>query len=129
MENAATVVMVPPDVLVPHPDRQKAGTTLSTDDGKYQFIRETIEQHGIEDAIKVQRGTNIILGGHTRHRIAMELGMVEVPVTYYDVDDETARYMMVVDNHQRIGDEPDPMKLAWTMNLPPLNASRFSGGF
>ncbi|MCL6441863.1 MAG: ParB N-terminal domain-containing protein [Alicyclobacillus sp.] len=112
-----TVVMVDPQVLTPHPDRTKAGTVLTEADGKYQFIRATIVEHGIEDPLKVQTGTNIIIGGHTRHRIALELGLPEVPVTYYDVDDETARYMMVVDNHKRIGDEQDAMKLAWTFKV------------
>ena len=109
--------MIDPRSLIPHPDRGKAGTTLAEDDGKYQFIRESIEDHGIEDAIKVQSGTNVIIGGHTRHRIALQLALAEVPVTYYDVDDDTARYMMAVDNHKRIGDEQDPMKLAWTFKV------------
>lgn len=111
------VQYVDPNILTPHSDRHKAGTILSNDDGRYLYILQSIENDGIEEAIKVQSGKDVIIGGHTRQRIALELGLKEVPVVYYDVDDESARYMMVTDNHKRIGDEHDPMKLAWTFKI------------
>ena len=115
--SSTNIAMVDPRDLVPHPDRGKAGTIPSEDDGTYQFIRDSIGENGVEDALKVQTGTNVIIGGHTRQRIAIELGLSEVPVVYYDVDNDRARYMMVTDNHKRFGDEPDPMKLAFTISV------------
>ena len=114
---ASQIEMVDPRLLKPHPDREKAGTTLHIDDGTYQFIKKDIQELGIQVPIKVQKGTNIIIGGHTRHRIAIELGLTEVPVIFLDVDEVGCRYEMVTDNYKRIGDEIDPMKKAWTFDV------------
>jgi len=93
------IVWVDPGLLVSHPNRDMAGSTLSAEDGKYKLIKESVQTDGITDPLKVQAGTNVIIGGHTRCRIAQELQLTSVPVRYYDVDDETAKYMMVMDNH------------------------------
>ena len=111
------IVYVDPTTLKPHPDRTKAGTILSEDDGKYKLLAVSIREDGIQDPLKVQKGTNNIIGGHHRWKIAIAMGMKEVPVRYYDVNDDEARLMMVMDNHKRIGDEKDPMKLAWTFQV------------
>jgi hypothetical protein len=122
------IVMVDPHSLVAHPDRDLAGSTLSDNEGKYMLIKESIETDGISDPLKVQQGTNIIIGGHTRHRIALELGLAEVPVRFYDVDDETARFLMVTDNFKRTGDEKDAMKLAWTFRVVVASIGMTHGG-
>jgi len=87
------------------------------EDGKYKLIKESIQTDGITDPMKVQSGTNVIIGGHTRCRIALELQLMSVPDRYYDVVDETAKYIMVMDNHTCIGDEKALMKLAWTFRV------------
>ena len=111
------IVYVDPTTLRPHPDRTKAGTMLSEEDGKYKLLALSIREEGIQDPLKIQKGTDNIIGGHHRWKIAVAMGMKEVPARYYDVDDDEARLMMVMDNHKRIGDEKDPMKLAWTFQV------------
>ncbi len=111
------IAFIDPQTLIPHPDRDLAGSTLRKEEGKFRLIKESVETDGINDPLKIQAGTNVIIGGHTRHRIALELGLPEVPVHYYDVNDETARYLMVLDNHKRTGDEKDAMKLSWTFKI------------
>lgn len=110
----ADVAWINPHQLTPHPERARVGTILKKTDGKYQLLRDSIAANGIEVPLKVQAGTNIILAGHTRQRIAIELDMQMVPVQYMDVDDETAEFTMVIDNHLRAGDEKDPIKMAET---------------
>lgn len=122
------IIMVDPHSLVAHPDRDLAGSTLSDSEGKYMLIKESIETDGISDPLKVQRETNVIIGGHTRHRIALELGLTEVPARIYDVDDETARFLMVTDNFKRTGDEKDAMKLAWTFRVVVMSIGMTHGG-
>ena len=111
------VVWVDPHTLVPHPERELAGSVFQETDGKFQWIQESIQTDGITEALKVQSGTNVIISGHTRRRIALGLNIPKVPVQYYGVDDDEARYMMVTENHKRIGDEKDPIKLAWTFQV------------
>lgn len=111
------VVWIDPNILVPHPERELAGSVFQETDGKYQWIRDSIQTDGMTEPIKAQSGTNVIISGHTRCRIALGLNMLKVPVRYYDVDDGEARYMMVTENHKRIGDEKDPVKLAWTFQV------------
>ena len=122
------IVYVDPTTLKPHPDRTKAGTILSEDDGKYKLLAVSIREDGIQDPLKVQKGTNNIIGGHHRWKIAIAMGMKEVPARYYDVDDDEARLMMVMDNHKRIGDEKDPMKLAWTFQVVVSERGSARGG-
>ncbi|SHK67577.1 ParB/RepB/Spo0J family partition protein [Alicyclobacillus tolerans] len=111
---SSNIAWVNPHQLTPHPERARVGTILKKTDGKYQLLRDSIAANGIEVPLKVQAGTNIILAGHTRQRIAIELDMQMVPVQYMDVDDETAEFTMVIDNHLRAGDEKDPIKMAET---------------
>ena len=104
------VVLIDPRILKPHPEYHKAHTELPSTDPRYEFIKMSVQAMGIETALHVQTGTNIILAGHLRQRIALELDLKEVPVVYYDVDDNEARYMMVVDNLLRkdVSNEPLP---------------------
>ena len=82
---------------------------------------DNVVKGGIKDALHVQTGTNIILAGHLRQRIALELNLKEVPVVYYDVDDNKARYIMAVDNYQRLDVSNEP--LPWDAMHELLKAS------
>lgn len=105
------VVYVDPKTLQPHPQRGLFKTVPTEEDGAYLRIRESIEERGIEQPVKVQQATGRIIAGHTRVEVAITLG-IEVPVVYLDVDDETALNMMVRDNWERAVDEPDLIKRA-----------------
>jgi ParB family chromosome partitioning protein len=108
------VAWVDPKTLRPHPDRERLGSALSNTDGRYLLIKDSIEVEGIQVPLKAQRSTSILLAGHTRQRIALELELKTVPVVWCDVGDEEALFTMAIDNHLRRGDEQDPIKLAET---------------
>ncbi|WP_206922946.1 ParB/RepB/Spo0J family partition protein [Alicyclobacillus suci] len=108
-----SVEMVDPRILVINPLREKARTIPNKEHGRYLMIRDSIVANGIKTPILVQRNTNMIIGGHTRCEIAIDLGFPSVPVQYVDVDDDQAEYMLIEDNLDRAQDEKDLMKVAW----------------
>lgn len=61
-------------------------------------IVESIESDGFYGTILVQRETGYIVAGNHRYRAARVAGLKEVPVTYLDVNDETALRILVKDN-------------------------------
>jgi len=108
-----SVEYVNPKILNPHPEREYFKTIPDINSGTYLRIRESMEQRGIEHPVKVQSKSNhLIIAGHTRTEIAIELGMEQVPVVYVEVDDHTARNMMIQDNFERALDELDLIKIA-----------------
>ena len=57
---------------------------------QHQELRQSIERFGFKQPIIVnsaENRKNVIIGGHFRHRIAIELGMETVPVIYMDIPD------------------------------------------
>ncbi len=78
---------------------------------KFDFLKGRIAANGIDQPLKVQAKTNVILGGHTRWKVALALQMPAVPVIYLDVDDETAESILAEDNKVGKTDEKDLIKL------------------
>jgi len=76
--------------LLPHPRNPRQG-----DIG---VIAESIAKNGWYGTVIVQQSTNHILAGNHRWQAAKQLGMKKVPVTYVDVDDETALRILLADN-------------------------------
>lgn len=112
---ADNVQMVDPKQLVPNPLRQRAKTVPVPDkeNGRYLMIKDSIVANGIKQPLLVQQDTAMILGGHTRCEIAIELGMDEVPVQYVEADEDEALYLLLEDNLDHAQDEQDLMKIAW----------------
>jgi len=71
-------------------------------DAAAERLAYTIQTHGWTNPILVQAGTNRIIGGHTRLKAALKLGLTEVPVTRLDVDDRQADAIAIADN--RLGE-------------------------
>jgi len=76
--------------LIAHPKNPRQGDVGA--------IAESIKENGWYGTIVVQQGTNFILAGNHRWQAAKQLGMERVPVTYVDVDDETALRILLADN-------------------------------
>lgn len=58
---------------------------------EYEGLKTSLEKFGIVDAIIVNKNPdrfNIVVGGHQRLRVAIDLGYEEVPVHYVDLDEE-----------------------------------------
>jgi hypothetical protein len=82
--------VVPVDRIRPHPENPRHGNL--------EAIRESIRTNGFYGACLVQRSTGHILVGNHRYIAATEEGLLEVPVVWADVDDATARRIMLADN-------------------------------
>jgi len=110
MEYAVTEVEL--DLLKPHPRNDQYKTPLDAESEEYQLMKTSIAANGLIHPLIVQAGTNIILSGHTRWRIAKELGMTKLPVRHLEQSDEDAENLLVSDNIERAGKETDLIKLA-----------------
>src|SRR5712671_6885515 len=53
-------------------------------------LRQSIEVNGFYGFIIVQQSTGKILAGNHRYHLAKEKGATEIPVSFIDVDDQTA---------------------------------------
>lgn len=80
--------------LKEHPDNPRQG-----DD---QAVASSVEANGFFGAIMVQRSTGYVIAGNTRLRVARAQGAKKVPAFWLDVDDDTARRILLADN--RVGD-------------------------
>lgn len=86
--------MVPIAKLRVHPENPRRGDL--------QTIGESIDANGFYGAIIAQKSTGNILAGSHRFHVAFTRGFAQVPVIWVDVDDDTARKIMLADN--RIAD-------------------------
>jgi ParB-like chromosome segregation protein Spo0J len=82
--------LIPLDHLRPHPENPRRGDTSA--------IRASIEALGFYGVLIAQRSTGFVIVGNHRLRAAQELELDAVPVTYLDVDDETALRILLADN-------------------------------
>lgn len=107
------VHMVDPNLLRPHPRYAQFNDVLKPEDPALLRIRADMEVHGIEVPLKVEEGTNVILCGHKRQRIAVELGWPTVPVRYVQpgTKDEAIDFMLM-DNQSRAHETRDPVVFA-----------------
>jgi ParB-like chromosome segregation protein Spo0J len=87
---ALDVEQVALDKLTPHPDNPRRGNL--------DAIRESLRHNGWFGTLVAQRSTGLILVGNHRYAAAQAEGMMFVPVHWVDVDDETARRILVADN-------------------------------
>lgn len=81
---------VPVDALKSHPDNPRKGNV--------DKIAESIGANGFYGALVVQKSTGTILVGNHRWLAAKQVGMDTVPVLYVDVDDKTAKRILLADN-------------------------------
>lgn len=69
--------------------------------GAVERIEDSVETNGFYGSLIVQESTGYILSGNHRYKVAKAAGAAEIPVTFVDVDDETAKKILVADN--RVG--------------------------
>lgn len=80
--------------------------------GNVEGIAESLRINGQYRPIVVNKRGNIILAGNHTWRAAKELGWSEIAVTWVDVDDDTARRIVLVDNRANDVAEYDDRLLA-----------------
>jgi hypothetical protein len=76
--------------LSEHPDNPRRG-----DDGA---VADSVDANGFYGAILAQASTGHVLAGHTRRRVLLDKGETTGPVIWVDVDDATARRILLADN-------------------------------
>jgi len=91
-----TSEMVPVGDLVPWSRNPR------NNDAAADRLAYTIQTHGWTTPILAQTSTSRIIGGHTRMKAALKLGLTEVPVVWLDVDDRQADAIAIADN--RLGE-------------------------
>jgi hypothetical protein len=83
-------LLVPIDQVRTHPRNKREGDVGA--------IAELMRAHGLYAGLVVQRSTGYVLAGNHRLRAAHLLGWTHVPVVWLDVDDRTARTILISDN-------------------------------
>jgi ParB-like chromosome segregation protein Spo0J len=91
------VTWVEIDQVTNHPDNPR--------DGDVGAIITSISQNGWYGALIVQKSTNFVLVGNHRLMAIRQLGWMQVPVIFLDVDDRRARNIMLADN--KVSDKAD----------------------
>lgn len=83
-------VLVPAEELTVHPDNPNIGDERA--------ISESIAANGFYGYLVVQKSSNHILAGNHRFKAGVAQGIGEFPVIFVDVDDATARRILLADN-------------------------------
>lgn len=84
------IATVPIDDLIRHPETPRRGDIPA--------ISASIEVNGWYGAVVAQSSTRHVLAGNHRMEAARRLGMTDLPVHWLDVDDATARRILLADN-------------------------------
>lgn len=92
------VVWVSPGILIPNKMKSEVYDTPVN----YNEIKSNVELLGVLEPLLVNRKTNVIISGNLRHRIAVELGLSEIPVIFQDVDDNEMDLKSISTNQQRL---------------------------
>lgn len=93
------VTQVPIERLTPWPGNPRRGD--------YGRIRESILEHGVYKPLLVQASSGYIMAGNNVWAVAKEVGIREIGVVLMDVDDDTARKIVLVDNRTSDGGDYD----------------------
>lgn len=110
--------LVDVDKVKPHPENPKKGALLE--------IENSIDANGWYGAIVVQKSTGYILAGNHRYRAALAHDAKQIPVIWKDVDDVTAKRIMLVDNRSADLGEYDEAKLKDVLgSLEELNGTGY----
>lgn len=96
--------LVPLEQLIPYPGNPRRGDL--------SVLKESFTTNGVYGALVVQRSTRYVLAGNHRLQAAAALGLESLPVIWADVDDDTARRILLVDNRSNDLAGYDSEKLA-----------------
>jgi ParB-like chromosome segregation protein Spo0J len=106
------------DDLKPHPDNPRRGNV--------EMIQTSLLAHGQYRPVVAQKATGYILAGNHTWRACKALGWASVAVTWLDVDDETAKRVLIADNRTSDLANYDNASLASLLrSLPNLDATGF----
>lgn len=93
-------------------------------------IAESIKRFGFGAPIVARKATSEVIGGHTRLKAALKLGLAQVPVRFLDISERDAQSLALADN--RLGeladwDEPALVELLQGMEPDAQLAAGWNG--
>lgn len=99
MDNEAAAKWVDIDLLVPWEHNPRVN------DHAVAEVAKSIKRFGFGAPVLARLEDHSVIAGHTRLRAARELGMVQVPVRFLDLDAPSAKALALADN--RLGELAD----------------------
>lgn len=114
--------------LQPHPKNELYNSDL--DEREEAALKASIAESGIQEALLI-KADGTVLSGHQRRRLAIQLGMTDLPVRTVECNEKEELYLLVTANEARRGGEKDLMKKArrikilyenWGIRQGPKNA-------
>ncbi len=95
--------------------------------GDIDAISASLKAHGQYRPIVVRRDTNTILAGNHTYKAAKKLGWKKIKVTYVEVDDESARKIILADNRLTdLATYNEPLLKSLLTALPELEGTGFT---
>ena len=95
--------------------------------GDIDAIALSLKAHGQYRPIVVQYGTNFILAGNHTYKAAKKLGWKKIKITYIEVDETTARRIVLADNRLTdLAGYNEPLLKSLLQALPELDGTGFS---
>ncbi|MBP7735992.1 MAG: ParB N-terminal domain-containing protein [Spirochaetes bacterium] len=99
-----TTMQVSPKLLQPSPELLSVQHLFPWNNDDLERTAADIRKNGIRDAIKVYQnadGEFFIIGGLTRHNIALEINMEHVPIDIYEGTTKEYTQLAIDDNYNR----------------------------
>ena len=95
--------------------------------GDIEAIAQSLKAHGQYRPIVVQYGSNFILAGNHTFKAAKKLGWKKIKITYVEVDEETARKIVLADNRLTdLATYNEPLLKSLLTALPELEGTGFT---
>ena len=92
--------------------------------GDIEAIAQSLKAHGQYRPIVVQYGTNFILAGNHTYKAAKKLGWKKIKITYIEVDEESARRIVLADNRLTdLATYNEPLLKSLLTTLPELEGT------
>lgn len=96
-------LMYPIDTVTLHPENYN--------EGDVEAIDHSIDENGMYKPVLVQKSTGYIVAGNHTWQAVKARGAEVCPMVWLDIDDDTARRIMVDDNHTAALAMPNPAAL------------------
>ena len=86
------------DISLLNPAKYNPRKNLQPGDAEYEKLKRSIEHFGYVDPIIVNKRNNIVVGGHQRLKVLVDLGFKDVDVVYVDLNDTDEKALNIALN-------------------------------
>lgn len=110
----------PIESVQPHPK--------NANEADQEQLAESVDANGFIGTILVHASTGNIIAGNNRWKLLKQRGETTCPVTFADVDDETAERILAADNATAAGGKRDPTRIETLLaSITGGNAAKLKG--